>query len=122
MKSKTKIEKQVRRKRNPILVETIDIARKNDMWLEVASLLTRPKRKQINVNLDKIEENTGEGDTIVVPGKVLSSGNLSKKVRIASMSFSEKARKKLEKAGCEIVQIKQEIEKNPKAEGVKIIY
>ncbi len=53
MKTKTKIEKQLKRKINPELVETIIAAKKHKGWLEVSSILSSPKRKKININLEK---------------------------------------------------------------------
>ena len=121
MKSKTKIEKQLKRKINPELVETIIKAKKNDKWLGIASLLSAPRKLKIYVNLEKIEKESKEGDTIIVPGKVLSQGDISKKIRIAALSFSQQAREKLKNRKCEIVTIKEEISKNKEAKGVKIL-
>ena len=121
MKSKTKIEKQLKKKINPELVETIIKAKKNDKWLGIASLLSAPRKLKISVNLEKIEKESKEGDTIIVPGKVLSQGDISKKIRIAALSFSQQAREKLKNRKCEIVTIKEEISKNKEAKGVKIL-
>lgn len=117
MKSKTKISKQLERKTNPELVETILAAKKNSAWLEVASLLSSPKR--VNVNLDKIGE--AKEDKIVIPGKILSQGNVNKKMKVIAMSFSGKAREKLLKAGCEVKTILEEIKFNPEAKDVKVL-
>ena len=54
-------------------------------------------------------------------GKVLGSGEISKKIRICALHFSESARGKLEKSKSEIVTILEEIKKNPKAEGVRVL-
>ena len=121
MKSKTKIDEQMKRKLNPELVETILKAKKHERWLGIASILSAPRRKKISINLDRIDEESKEGDTIIIPGKVLSSGNISKKIRIAAISFSQEAEKKLKDKKCEIVTIIKEIQINPEAKGVKII-
>jgi len=121
IKSKVKIEKQLEKKKNFELVETIILAKKNKKWLNIASLLSGPTRNQYSVNLDKIENQTTPGDIIVIPGKVLSLGNVSKKVRVVALGFSEKAREKLLKSNCEIRLLKDEIKDNKEAKGVKII-
>lgn len=121
MKSKTKIEQQLKRKTNPQLVETIIKAKKNPKWIEVASLLSGSRRKNINVNLNKINNESKAGETIVVPGKVLSLGEINKKIKIVALNFSEKAKEKLKKAGCDVLNINQEIDKNKNARGVKIL-
>ncbi len=121
MKTKSKIEKQMKRKTNPELVRSIIKAKKNKEWLEVASILSGPRRKKISINLDKIDKETKEGDTVVVPGKVLGGGEISKKIRIASLSFSEEAEKKLREKKCEVVSIEEEVRVNPEAKGIKIL-
>lgn len=125
MKSKTLIEKQANRKSNSEVVETILSAKKESKnsktWLEVASLISRPKRKQIKMNLDRIDNETKEGDNIVVPGKVLGQGELSKKVKIIALSFSESAIKKIEDNKGKFSYINEEIKNNKKAEGLKIL-
>jgi len=121
IKSKTKIEDQLRKKKNPELVETIILAKKNEKWLEVASRLSGPTRKQDSVNLDKIEKQSKAGDIMVVLGKVLSLGEISKKVRVVALGFSGKAKEKLLELGCEVRLLKDEIKDNKEAKAVKIV-
>lgn len=121
MKSKTLIGKQLQRKRNPELVETLLSAKKNDSWLDVAGILSGPRRKMINLNLDELNESVKEGEKIVVPGKILSQGEMEKKAKIVSLNFSEKAKEKLLKAGCEVSNILEEIKSNPSAKGLRIL-
>ena len=121
VKSKTKIEKQLKKKRNPELVKAVILAKKNSKWLEIASILSGSTRNKIQINLDKIEKNSTPGDIIIIPGKVLSVGNLTKKVRVVALNFSEKAKEKLLKSNCEVVLLKNEIENNKEAKGVRIL-
>ena len=121
MKSKTKIEKQTRRKTNPDLVKTIRNAKKNGKWLEVSSLLSSSRKKRVEVNLDKIDKESKEGDIVVIPGKVLSQGELNKKIKIVAFSFSKSAMEKILKSKCEANYINDEIKKNPEARGIKIL-
>lgn len=121
MKSKTIIEKQLQKKKNKELVETIITAKKNETWLGVASTLAGPRRNRSNINLEEIDKKAEEGETIVVPGKVLSGGDVSKKIKIASLNFSEKAKEKLLKAGIELSNILEEIKKNPQAKNIKVL-
>jgi large subunit ribosomal protein L18e len=121
MKSKTTIDKQMKRKTNPEIVESILKAKKNTGWLGVASILSSPRTNKVQVNLDRIDEESKEGDTIIVPGKVLGKGDVSKKIRVAALSFSSEAEKKLKEKKCEVVSIIDEIRVNPKAQGIKIL-
>ncbi|MFH1803003.1 MAG: 50S ribosomal protein L18e [archaeon] len=119
--SKTKLKSRVSRKTNPVLVETLQAAIKNPAWIDVAKLLSGPTRKQVSKNLFEIDKETKAGDTVVIVGKVLSKGELTKKVRICTLSISEKAQEKAKTAKAEIVSILEEITKNKKAEGVRIL-
>lgn len=121
MISKTKINRKLERKTNPELIENIFLAKKNNSWKEIAHLISYPRRKQISKNLDEIEKISKEGDTIVVPGKVLGNGDVSKKIRIVALGFSGQAREKLKRKKCELVSIKEEIKVNPKAQGIKVL-
>jgi len=119
MKSKTKIEKQAKNKTNSELVETIFLAKRNSSWIEIASALTGPRKLRRNVNLNELEKVSS--DAVVVCGKILSDGEIKKKLRVAALGFSEKARSKLLEAGCEIKSISEEIKENKNKEGIEII-
>ena len=121
VKTKTKIEKQLQKKRNPELVETVIAGKKKENWKEVVGIIVGSRKNWVKINLDKIDEKSQEGGVIVVPGKVLSQGEVNKKLKIAALGFSEKAKEKLLNAGCEVSTILEEIKKNPEAKGVKII-
>ena len=121
VKSKTLIEKQIQRKINPELVKTLMVAKKNDKWLEIAGILSGSRRKRINLNLNEINKEVKEGEKVVVPGKVLSQGNIDKKIKVIALNFSEKAKEKLLNSGCEVLNILDEIKLNPSAEGIKIL-
>jgi ribosomal protein L18E len=119
--SKTKIKFKAKKKTSPEVATALQLALKNKGWLKVAKLISSSRRKYLKINLSEIDENTKDGDTIVIVGKVLSLGNVTKKLRICAFGFSSPARDKLKKAKAEIVSISEEIKKNPKGEGIKII-
>jgi len=118
MISKTTIKERLRKKTNPAIVETLSLLRKqkNPFWLKVAGLISKPKRRGIIVNLSKIEKHAKEGETIVVPGKILSSGELKKKIILAAVSSSAGTKDKVK-----ITSIDDLVKKNPKGEGIRII-
>ncbi len=121
MKSKTKISKQLERKSNSKLMETIIAGKKNDSWNQIAGLLSGPRRKRICINIEEINKNSKPGETVLIPGKVLSQGEIDKKIKVVALNFSEKAKEKLLSAKCEITDILNEIKSNPSAKGIKII-
>lgn len=103
---------------NPELVDTINVAEKNEL-LDLAKRLSGPTRLQKRVNLTELEKL--KDDKILVVGKVLGSGDIHRKLSISALGFSEQAKDKLKKAGCDIKTIKQEIQHNKELKGVKII-
>lgn len=121
MKSKTQIETQLKRKTNSDLVKTIIEAKKKDKWMEIARILSSPRIKKISINLDKINEEIKEGDIIIIPGKVLSQGEITKKAKIIALNFSNKAKEKILKAKGECSYIIEEIKKNPEAKNVRVL-
>jgi large subunit ribosomal protein L18e len=126
MKSKTFIGKQQKRKLSPDLAETILEAKKNKKWIEVAGLLSGPRRRKIAVNLEEINNiaeatKAKESEKIVIPGKVLGQGELKKKLKIVAYSYSQSAVEKLKAMGADFKTILEEIKSNPDAKGVKIL-
>ena len=118
MISKTQIKRRVENKSNPVLLETILFLRKqkSPFWIRVAAIISKPKRKSVAVNVSKISKHTKEGDVVVVPGKVLSSGEIKHKITLAALSESEATKHKVK-----IIKIQELANKNPKGEGIKII-
>ena len=121
MLSKTRINRRIRRKNNPKIVNTLMAANKNEGWKKVVEVMSRSRAMQVSVNLGVINEQVSEGDTVVVPGKVLAEGNLDKKIKICAVEFSSSALEKLNESKSETSSVLDEIKKNPKAEGVKLI-
>lgn len=119
--SKSRIEKKMQRKTSKEIVDTIMKAKKSKSWLEIANLISVPRRLQASINIDEIDKISKEGDTVLVPGKVLGNGDISKKIRIVSLYFSKSARDKLKARKCEIVSVAEEIKENPNARGIKVI-
>ena len=118
IKSKTKIEEQLRRKTNSELKETIILAKKNKAWLMVSAILASPKKRVIN--LGEIDKLAKDDEKIVFPGKILSQGDLSKKINVIGLKASEKAKEKILNSKGTFSKIINEIKKNPQAKGIKI--
>jgi large subunit ribosomal protein L18e len=90
------------------------------VWKEVAYYLERPRRERVIVNIGKIQKLAKEGETIIVPGKLLAGGLLNKKVTVVFYQASKEALKKLEKAGARGVTIEEYIKENPKGSNTRI--
>ena len=114
-------------KTNPMLINLIHELKKqsseNDVsiWKDIAKRLQKPLKNWPEVNLDKIDTYIQKNETALVPGKVLSSGNLTKKVDIAAWSFSEKAEEKIKKSGGKCLTIEELMKNNPKGKDIRIL-
>ena len=115
------------KKTDPMLTSLIrDLKRsayENDapIWKDIAVRLEKASRNWPVVNLDKINRYINENETALIPGKVLSSGNLTKKVSIAAWNFSDKSVDKIKKAGCKLLTIQDLAKDNPKGKDVRIL-
>jgi large subunit ribosomal protein L18e len=94
-------------------------ATKAKVWIRVASELLKPTRNKPEVNLSKLEKYGKEGFTLIVPGKVLGTGTLTKKVNVASYQYSQSAHDKIKANGGTIVSIQNFAKKNK--DGKKVI-
>ena len=86
-------------------------------WKRIAKDLAKPTRQRRNINLSRINRYTESNDTVVIPGKVLGTGEPNEKVTVAAWQFSQSAKEKLKNN----LTIKELMEKNPKAKKLKII-
>lgn len=121
MASKTKIKSRTERKTNSELVVTIREAMKHSAWHNVAMTLSGPKRNWKSMNLSEIDAKMNDGDTIVVVGKILGVGDISKKGKICAVGFSSSAKDKIHRAKGQTLKIIDEIKSNPSAKGVVVI-
>ncbi len=121
MKNNTKIENQLKRKTNPELVKTIIAAKKKENWRKIGEILSGPRNRWKNLNIKKINKEVKEGEKVIVLGKVLSQGELNKKIKIIALNFSRNAKEKILKAKGEISNIINEIKKNPEMKGLRIL-
>jgi large subunit ribosomal protein L18e len=113
MKSKTKINKGMKKKTDKELAETIFLAKKVNQ--ELASEISKSTRDQASVNVEQIEK-AGK-DSIIVPGKVLGLGKIDKKVKVYALKFSKSAEEKLSKAGAEFKKICDALKEGDKIQG-----
>ena len=115
------------RKTNPRLTSLISLlkttSRENEVniWRDIADRLEAPSKNFAEVNLSKINRYAANGETIIVPGKVLGTGMLEMSVRVAALNFSEAASEKIREAQGECMSIEQLISANPKGSKVRIL-
>jgi large subunit ribosomal protein L18e len=113
----------MKKKDNQVLSSLIENLAKTDkpIWKKVASELSKPRRRRVEVNLSKIEVYAEGDSTILVPGKVLGAGSVSKKMNVAAFSFSDKAKALISAAGGKAMTIESLHKSNPEGKGVMIL-
>ena len=112
---------------NPLLRDLIGELKKRsneqdaNLWKRIALDLEKPTRQRRAVNLSRINRHTKENEVVVVPGKVLVSGDLNHKLTISAYQFSEQAKDKLEKSGAQIVSLLELSKEKPDGKNIRII-
>ncbi len=119
--SKTQLKNRARRKTNPELSNIIYLATKNPSWVPLAKKLSGPTQLHTSINLDELDQQLKDGDKAIIAGKVLSKGDLTKKVTLCALAYSQTAKEKLAKAKISLISLEDEISKNKEAKGVIFI-
>ena len=102
-------------------LKTISESQNVMIWSTLASELSKPHRKKPIVNLSHLNRISSSGDILLIPGKVLGSGEFNHKIEIAAESFSDKARTKLNNSGSQVLSIRELFTKYPKGSNIRII-
>lgn len=115
------------KKTNPHLLTLVqhlkDASRTNEapIWRDIALRLEGPASNWAEINVGKLERYANDGETVVVPGKLLGAGELTKKVTVAAFRFTGQAKDKVVGAGGKSLSFEELIEDNPKGSKVRII-
>ncbi|MBT3813956.1 50S ribosomal protein L18e [Candidatus Woesearchaeota archaeon] len=105
-----------------LLLNELDAkSRESNLWKRVVKDLKKPSRQRRIINLYKINKFARDGETILVPGKVLSVGELDKKVDIAAMNFSNGAKEKIINAKGKAMSIQELFKANPEGKKIRIL-
>lgn len=96
------------------------IEQKSKIWKRIALELERPTRQHRVVNLSKIDNNVKDNDVVIIPGKLLSGGELNKKVTIIAYSYSRNVLNKTN-GKASIISIEEAMKKFPNGKNIKII-
>ncbi len=102
-------------------LKKLSIEQKVNIWKRIAEDLEMPRRRKRIVNLYKIDKYSQPDETVIVPGKVLGVGEITKPITIAALSFSESARQKITAQKAQALSIPELLKKNPKGNNVRIL-
>jgi large subunit ribosomal protein L18e len=98
-------------------LKKLSLDNKVPFWERIAKDLSKPTRQRRIVNISKLDRYTKPKETIIVPGKVLGTGELNHDLTVAAWQFSESAKQKIKKC----ITIRELMKKQPKAKGVRIL-
>lgn len=114
-------------KTNEALIDLIDqlkVQSRNTgaaLWRDVALRLEKSRSNWSQPNLSRLSRHAADEKFVLIPGKLLGSGEVSGKQTVAAFSFSAQAREKIEAAGGKTMTIAELMDKNPKGTGVFIL-
>jgi large subunit ribosomal protein L18e len=115
------------RKENPelrrVIMELKKAARAHQapVWRATAERLARPRHQVFPLNVAHLERLTEAKETVVVPGKLLAAGNLTKPLTIGAIGYSSEARSKVHAAGGAALSIDELLKSHPDGKGVRLL-
>jgi large subunit ribosomal protein L18e len=72
---------------------------KKSLWKDIAKRLSKPRRRRVSTNIWKLNALKTDKKFILVPGKVLGTGQMEKGLNVIALEFSESAKKKISDKG-----------------------
>ena len=94
---------------------------KAPIWRALQDELAGPRANRREINVRRLAEITKADEVVVVPGKVLGTGNLGHKLTVCAYSISETAAKKIVDSGGKVMTFDDLINNHPNGKGVRII-
>ncbi len=91
------------------------------LFKRIATDLEKPTRSKRAVNLSRINRFTSENEIIVVPGKVLGTGELDHSLTIAAYKFSSSALDKINISKSKAITLNDLIKDEVKGKKIRII-
>ena len=104
-----------------VMLERASKTKKAPIWSEASKMLAAPTGLRVEVNVGRISRIAASDSALFVPGKVLGSGLLDKKVVVGAFSFSAAAKRKIESSGGSAMTVEQFLKKYPDGSGVKLV-
>tara|TARA_B110000014_G_scaffold204386_1_gene154602 strand:- start:233 stop:550 length:318 start_codon:yes stop_codon:yes gene_type:complete len=100
-----------------------EASRKNDapLWRSIATRLEGSSRNWPSVNISKLEYNINKNGKAIIPGKLMGTGIVTKKMTVAAYSFTDSAKEKIQSAGGKCLTYNEMIKAIPKGTDVMVI-
>jgi large subunit ribosomal protein L18e len=104
-----------------VMLERLGRKQKIAIWRDAAEYLSASRLNETFVNLTRLARADSGDSPLFVPGKVLGSGPLEKKLVVGAFSYSVAAKKKIETAGGEALTIDEFVKRFPDGSGVRLV-
>ncbi len=104
-----------------VMLERLGRKQKIAIWRDAAAYLSAPRQNETFVNLTRLARAESGDSPLFVPGKVLGTGPLEKKLVVGAFSYSAAAKRKIETAGGEALNIDEFVKRFPDGSGVRIV-
>ena len=94
---------------------------KKPVYKRAVKMLSKKTAQLVEVNVGKLDMISSEGSLLLVPGKVLGEGDVSKELHVGAVAFTASAIQKISSAGGEALLIKDFVAKHGDGKGVFLI-
>lgn len=91
------------------------------LWGRIADDLSRSTRQRRAVNVSRINRSTAANEIVIVPGKVLGSGEVDHSVTVAAFSFSTSAKQRIMDAKGKTLSIPELMKQHPQGKNIRIL-
>ncbi|PIT85534.1 50S ribosomal protein L18e [Candidatus Micrarchaeota archaeon CG10_big_fil_rev_8_21_14_0_10_59_7] len=112
-------------KHGPENIQTLKLVtklnKKKGLWRKVSEILCSSRRRRPEMNVGRLAKVTKAGDIAVLPGKLLSGGEIGHAVTIGCMGASASAKTKVEAAKGKVVALPVLFEKHADGKGVRLL-
>ncbi len=104
-----------------VMLEKAGRKQKAQIWTDASEMLSNPSKTRVEVNLGRISRVADDGQAVFVPGKVLGTGALQRKLIVGAFSFSTGAKSKIEAWGGSALSVEEFLKKYPNGSGVRLV-
>lgn len=96
-------------------------AHKRPVYRRALELLSRRANRLPIVNVGKLDKLADDGGIILVPGKVLGGGTVTKRLHVGALSFTSSASLKITQAGGRALSLKDFVDEFGDTKGVLLV-
>ena len=96
---------------------------KQKIWRAIAVTLSKPARQRPSINLYKLEKlaTRFDGKNFIIAGKVLASGEITKKISVIAFHYSKQAKQKIEAKKGNAMTLQEAMQKDIKPSEMMIV-